>query len=252
MARKGLLIDTSLCIGCRGCQVACKQWNQRPGVKTEFEGTYENPTRLSSQTWQRVRFVEQESNGAVEWLFMPDTCKHCTEASCMEVCPSGAIKRTEVGSVFFDGEICIGCRYCVQACPFHVPGFNKDRGVSEKCTFCIDRVSNGLKTACATVCPTGAITFGDRERLLEIARNKLKALNSAGKTNAQIYGEEELGGLGVTYILLERPSVYGLPEEPEVATKNQILDYLTATVAGAILLFTTIASFRQRGRKEGE
>jgi formate dehydrogenase iron-sulfur subunit len=252
MARKGLLIDTSLCIGCRGCQVACKQWNQRPGVKTKFEGTYENPIKLSSQTWQRVRFVEHESSGAVEWLFMPDTCKHCSEASCMEVCPAGAINRTEVGTILLDGGLCIGCRNCVQACPFHVPGFNKNIGVTEKCTFCIDRVNNGLKTACATVCPTGAINFGNREGLLEMARNRLNALKAVGKANAQIYGEKELGGLGVTYLLLERPSVYGLPEEPEVATKGQILDYFTATVAGAILLFTTIASFRERGRKGGE
>jgi formate dehydrogenase iron-sulfur subunit len=193
-----------------------------------------------------------ERGDGVEWLFMPDTCKHCTEASCMAVCPSGAIKRTEVGSVFYDEKICIGCRYCIEACPFNVPGFNKETGTAEKCTFCIDRVSNGLKTACATVCPTSAISFGDRERLLDMARQRIKAIRAEGKANAQIYGERELGGLGTTYILLERPSVYGLPEEPQVATKNQILDYITATMAGVILLFTTIASFRERGSKGGE
>lgn len=175
---KVLFTDTSKCIGCRGCQVACKQWHDLPAEKTRFVDTYENPPALSAITWRRVKFIEGRQNGRARWTFMSDNCKHCTDASCLAVCPTGAIFRTGYGAVVINQEACNGCRYCVTACPFGVISFNPETGRVNKCILCPDRVESGLLPACAKTCPTGAITFGEREERLTTAKKRLEELRA--------------------------------------------------------------------------
>ncbi len=214
---KSILIDPSKCMGCRGCQVACKQWNQLPAEETKFTGTYENPPSLSTSTWMKITFRETEdANGKVNWHFGNQRCMHCTDAACMISCPAGAIYHTEAGSVAIDEKKCIGCNYCVANCPFHAVSFDRATNLPFKCTFCLDRTSNGLKPACATACCTGAITFGERKDLVSVASKRLAQLKSAGKANAMIYGLEEVNGTGMLYVLPDSPEKYGLPADPQV------------------------------------
>ncbi len=222
MANSICLIDTSKCIGCRGCQVACKQWNQLPAEDTTFEGTYENPPRFSHNTWLRVTFREYEENGKVDWLMAKLGCMHCTDAACMQACPAGAIYRTAAGTVNIDQVKCIGCNYCVVACPFNVIGFDRLSNKARKCTFCIDRLENGLKPACATTCPTGSIIFGDRRELILKATARVDQLKASGKVNADIYGIDEVDGTAMLYVLADAPEKYGLPAEPQVPVQTRI------------------------------
>lgn len=225
---KTLYIDTSKCMGCRGCETACKQWNDLKhdfkgdlaGEKFEFlpyNGTYQTKTDFAHQTWNIVNMEEMATDdGGVKWLFGKRQCMHCTEAACIMVCPVDAIYRTPEGIVYLDADICIGCGYCVQNCPFNVPKLDyrqKGIGVWEKkatkCNFCADRVQNGLTPACHKACPTGAVQFGEREELLEKARARLAEIKRLFP-NAYLYGEKEVGG-AVLYLLTEAPSYYGLP-----------------------------------------
>ena len=245
---KARLIDTSKCMACRGCQVACKQWHELPVVPTVQEGTYENPPELSGHTWIRVEFRERPG----EWLFRAHTCMHCTEASCKEVCPTGAISH-QGEFVVIDQEWCIGCGYCVQACPFNVPHKDEITGTARKCTFCIDRVSNGIEPACAKTCPTGAIQFGERADLLSVAHERVQALAANGYPNACLYGENELGGLHTIYVLTERPSVYGLPESPQLVTSNGVAQWLSGIIAGGVVAALPFwLLFKRRKRLAGE
>jgi formate dehydrogenase iron-sulfur subunit len=154
-ARVGVLVDMTRCMGCRGCQVACKQWNQLPYEETKFRGTYENPPALSPKTWTKIQFFES-SKGKQEWRFRKQQCFHCDDASCITVCPTGAAHKAEGGLVIIDQSICTGCKYCAEACPFQTPKFNEESGTAVKCRFCFDRVANGLGPACVKACPTGA------------------------------------------------------------------------------------------------
>ena len=227
---KARLIDTSKCMACRGCQVACKQWNELPAEHTTQQGTYENPPELSAHTWIRVEFRERTE----AWLFRAHTCMHCTEASCESVCPTGAISH-QGEAVIIDQSICIGCGYCVQACPFHVPHKDEVDGTSRKCRFCIDRITNGLEPACAKTCPSGAIKFGERADLLSIGKRKAQQLRVNGYTNANLYGEDELGGLHTLYVLTDYPSVYGLPEAPQLATSTVLAQWLSGIVTAGLV-----------------
>ena len=207
-ARKGFLVDTARCIGCRSCQVACKQWNKLDADKTANQGTFENPRDLTPALYNRIRFVESETSGTVNWQFVSERCMHCGEAGCLKVCPSpGALYRTKEGIVAYNKEKCISCKYCVSACPFNVPRYDSNDKVS-KCHLCVDRVSGGMSPACSKACPTEALKFGNRNQLIAAAK-------AAKKT---IYGLESLGGLGVAYALEGPPEKYGLPANPQIPT----------------------------------
>ncbi len=245
---KARLIDVSKCTACRGCQVACKQWNELPAEHTTQRGTYENPPDLSGSTWIKVEFRERPG----EWLFRAHTCMHCTDASCEEVCPTGAISHQgEV--VIIDQEWCIGCGYCVQACPFNVPHKDEEEGTARKCRFCIDRISNGYKPACATNCPSGAIQYGEREELLATARRRVQILTANGSPNATLYGEHEMGGLHTIYILTDQPSVFDLPEAPQLATTTAWVQWLSGAIAaGVVAALPFWLIFRRRKQIETE
>jgi formate dehydrogenase iron-sulfur subunit len=255
MARTlAMFTDVSLCIGCRACQVACKQWNQLPAEEPEWTGTYQNHAHFTDKSYRLVRFIEQkDEKGGLRWHLMSDVCKHCAQAGCLEACPTGAIYRTEHGTVNINQDICNGCRYCVSACPFGVVAFNQDTGRASKCTFCNDRIHNGLGPACAKACPTESIQFGFRDDLAAKARKRVEDLKKMGFTSAQLYGEDQagaLGGLNAFFLLLDRPSVYGLPEKPRLPQNNVFVDSLLS-IGGALLVGVgALVAFRERGGRE--
>ena len=207
-SRMGFLIDTSRCIGCRSCQVACKQWNKLDVDKTVNQGTYENPRELTSNLYNRIRFIEKADGGNVTWRFLNERCLHCGDAGCMKVCPSpGALYRTREGFVGFNAEKCISCKYCVSACPFGVPRYGADEKVS-KCHLCFDRIGAGMVPACAKACPTQTLQYGPRSGLVAKAKASKKT----------VYGEADLSGLGVLYLLDDKAESYGLPASPSIPT----------------------------------
>ncbi len=219
MSRVAMLIDESICMGCRGCQVACKQWNDLPGEQTTQRGSYENPADLSPSTWTRVKYTELGEGEDLQWLFLTQGCFHCAEPACVAVCPTSALKRDpDLGIVTVERELCNGCGYCTQFCPFGIPRLDADllsgQGKATKCTFCQDRITNGLPPACAKTCPSGAFAFGDRGTMLDRGTARVEKLKELGFPNANLYGETEMGGLGRLYVLKERPSLYGLQENP--------------------------------------
>ncbi len=217
MASKVRMIDVTKCMGCKGCQVACKQWNQLPATQTTFTGSYENPADFAAETWGRVKFNEYEQGNDIKWYFNFSSCMHCTEAGCMDVCPVNAIHRTSLHTVKVDQETCIACGLCITACPFDVPRVGElTKNAMWKCTSCFDRISNGMETACATACCTGAITFGDKDAKIAEAEERAAAIGG------QVYGKDELGGLGVIYVLADSPDKYGLPVNPEIALSTYI------------------------------
>jgi formate dehydrogenase iron-sulfur subunit len=205
-ARKGFLVDSARCIGCRSCQVACKQWNKLAADKTRNQGTFENPRDLTPALYNRIKFVEKDTSGEVSWQFFNERCMHCGDAGCMKVCPSpGALYRTKDGIVAFNKEKCISCKYCVSACPFNIPRYDADDKVS-KCHLCLDRIGGGMTPACAKACPTETLKYGNRNQLITTA-------TAAKKT---LYGVDDLNGLGVVYALEGPPENYGLPAKPSI------------------------------------
>jgi len=278
MSDKAILFDATRCIACRGCQVSCKQWNETDevipteenGVRSSNRGTYENPPDVSPQTWLTVKFIEKAEGDDVRWLFGRRSCMHCTEAACVEVCPSGALYHHEYGFVAYDKEKCTGCGYCSQYCPFNIPRLDAGRltgvGKMDKCTLCttpgLDRLSAGHEPACVKTCPTNALVFGDRDELLSRGRDKVDSLRAANpaRPSATLYGENELGGLHVLYVLEDLPEAYGLPGEPEfpatVTLQKQVLNPLARIVwplvAGGLALNALIAWARHRTQREAE
>ncbi len=234
MAEKVILYDATRCTACRGCQSACKQWNQndeyipppsdKKGVEAENRGSYENPPDLSPRTWIKMKFTEVESDGGVRWLFTRWSCMHCTDAACVKACPNGSLYYHELGFVAYNKDTCTGCGYCADACPFNVPRFTRNiiTGIAkmDKCTFCttpgLDRIAEGWEPACVKACPTGALQYGDRDALVAEGKKRAEALKAGGFVNARLYGENELGGLHILYVIDEKPEVYQLPADPQV------------------------------------
>lgn len=237
--RKGLMITPDLCIACRACQSACKQWNKLPADTTTNSGVYDNPPNLTANLYNQIHFIEKPMDVGIEWLFVRRACMHCGEAGCMDICPApGAISRTKEGAVVFDKEKCIGCKLCLAGCPFDVPRFDENDKIS-KCTLCADRISNGLSTACSKVCPTGAIQYGSRKKLTGMAK-------TAG---FNVYGETDLAGLGVMFALKADPTAYKLPAKPAYDSSIALWDSLIrplsvigfgAVAAGALLHYLTV------------
>jgi formate dehydrogenase iron-sulfur subunit len=219
---KGMLIDVTKCMGCRGCQVACKEWNDLPAETTACLGCYDNPEDLSFITWNRVEFYEYEQDGQVNWFFRPVRCMHCLDAPCVKVCPTGALYKHEMGFTAYDESLCNGCGYCTQFCPFDVPrvkgSVSSFNAKASKCTFCQDRVPNGLAPACAKTCPPGAIQFGERDELLEKAKARLAFLSNGAPRQfpkAMLYNPASVGGTAMMYVLPEdNPGRFNLPEAP--------------------------------------
>lgn len=276
--RKGFFTDTSICIGCKACEVACKEWNGVPEDGLNLLGSsYDNTGALGASTWRHVAFIEQarpvelgmpsfDLPGAAaapadrtdfRWLMSSDVCKHCTEAACLDVCPTGSLFRTEFGTVVVQEDICNGCGYCVPACPFGVidrrigDQGTKNVGIAQKCTLCYDRLGAGQTPACAQACPTESIQFGDVEELRERAANRLSTLHAAGVSEARLYGEDPedgIGGAGAMFLLLDEPEVYGLPPDPVVTTKHLAEMWHAAVAAAGTLLVGAALSF-VRGRR---
>lgn len=242
------LVDTSKCIGCRGCQVACKQWNQLPAGSTRNTGTYENPPDLQANTWTLVRFQEVgDAGGKVDWLFRKDGCMHCTDATCEKLCPAGARVHLDYGAVARKDEKCVGCQACVVACPFGKPRYSEEDHKTYKCGLCPDRVQNNLSPACVKACPTGALKFGKKEEMLRFAYERVKKLGG----DASVYGDKFFGGTHVIYILEEKVNRYkALPVTPKVASSvifwKDLMKLGRPLEAGAGLVARAAISFLNR------
>lgn len=207
MEEKAMLIDTSKCTACRGCMVACKQWNQLSAVQTKNTGSYENPPTLTPNTFCKVVFREEVIDGKVRWLFRKEQCMHCTTAACVSICPVDARSKDEYGFTEIDKNKCIGCGACAAVCPYGVPQLDSTDRKIKNCWFCLDRVLAGMKPACAKTCPAGAIKYGTRADMLKVGKDA--ALKSGGKY--KLYGENEYNGLHMLYVLEAAPEKYGLP-----------------------------------------
>jgi formate dehydrogenase iron-sulfur subunit len=279
----GFFTDTSLCIGCKACEVACKQWNQLPGAVPEWRGSsYDHTGQLSAQTWRHVQFIEQvgrrqagvrmeeqieraKNDGAIpevapgvalpffnseRWLMHSDVCKHCVNAPCQEACPTGAIIRTEFDTVYVQQDICNGCGYCIVACPFGVIARDElGDHQAHKCTLCYDRLKDDLEPACAKACPTKSIQFGEVAQLKTQARKRLWELHERGVHDVRLYGEDEKildGGLNSFFLLLDRPEIYNLPEKPARPSKNVAPASLWTILAAMILGLLGMMFFKEK------
>ncbi|NKQ57802.1 4Fe-4S dicluster domain-containing protein [Amycolatopsis sp. K13G38] len=267
----GFFTDTTVCIGCKACEVACKEWNAIPDDGFELTGmSYDNTVGLGADTWRHVAFIEQRKplarqdpglhhdtdvlamaeqggeDGDFRWLMASDVCKHCTHAACLDVCPTGSLFRTEFGTVVVQEDICNGCGYCIPACPYGVIDQRKDDGRAWKCTLCYDRLGQGMEPACAKACPTDSIQFGPLDELRERARHRVGQLHEAGIGDARLYGDDPddgVGGDGAFFLLLDEPEVYGLPPDPVVTTRDLPAMWRHVTKAAAMLAGGALAAF---------
>jgi len=267
--RMGFFTDTSVCIGCKACEVACKEWNEVPEDGIALSGmSYDNTEALGADTWRHVAFVEkpltttdlglpgmgppgsagsgEPDEAGVRWLMSSDVCKHCTHAACLDVCPTGSLFRTEFGTVVVQPDICNGCGYCVPACPYGVIDLRKEDGRAFKCTLCYDRLKVGDTPACAKACPTESIQYGEVDQLREKARVRVEELHDKGVDVARLYGADPndgVGGDGAFFLLLDEPEVYGLPPDPVVVTTHIGSIWKHASAGAAALVAIGVASF---------
>ena len=277
--RMGFFTDTTVCIGCKACEVACKQWNDLPSDGGTFRkgGSYDHTGRLSGNTWRHVRFVElADAGGGVtqeeipdlvalaadepvvdveaavadfgNWVFMSDVCKHCTNAGCLDACPTGALIRTEFETVVLQPDVCNGCGYCIPSCPFGVVDRVAEDGRAGKCTLCYDRLEDGLEPACAKACPTDSIQFGPYEELVEVASRRVAALHSRGVEGAYLYGagdeaaDQLAGGLGAFFLLTEKPERYGLPAQADSPIQENVVPATLAAMGAGLLAAAGVAA----------
>ncbi|MCL5025933.1 MAG: 4Fe-4S dicluster domain-containing protein [Chloroflexi bacterium] len=268
----GFFTDSTVCIGCKACEAACKQWNQLPMDHLGLtETSYDNTGELEATTWRHVDFIEEfpshdggNGGGRNRWLLLSDVCKHCENAGCLEACPTGAIVRTEFGSVLIQQDICNGCKYCVPSCPFGVITVAKEQdGIAHKCTLCYDRLKAGLEPACAKACPTDSIQFGPVIELRERAEDRLRQVRQRGQSDAYLYGVPGgpgatggVGSLNCFFLLTERPEAYNLPAEPELPSRRVLPATLTtvgaALFAGLATAFSIYRAAHDRRSVEGE
>ncbi|MEU4217476.1 4Fe-4S dicluster domain-containing protein [Actinoplanes sp. NPDC026623] len=278
--RMGFFTDTSVCIGCKACEVACKEWNLVPDDGFDLLGTsYDNTGGLTADSWRHVAFIEQPAVDApaaaatatpagtqflgmpmsdlpgrtvdaprtdFRWLMMSDVCKHCTHAACLDVCPTGSLFRTEFGTVVVQEDICNGCGYCIPACPYGVIDQRKHDGRAWKCTLCYDRIGGGMTPACAKACPTESIQYGELDELRGRAEHRLEKLHEQGETAARLYGNDPgdgVGGDGAFFLLLDEPEVYGLPPDPVVTTRDLPAMYRRAGLAALAMAAAVVAAF---------
>lgn len=254
------LIDVSRCIGCKGCEVACKEWNDLPAESTRNFGSYQSHEDLTAHTWTLIRFHEEVIDGRLQWLMLKDGCMHCEEPGCLAACPSpGAIVQYANGIVDFNQDACIGCGYCITGCPFDIPRRSDANGKVYKCNLCVDRVSAGMEPACAKTCPTGAIQFGSREEMLARAEASVARLKERGFTKAAVYNPQGVGGTHVIYVLPhgDRPEDYGLPKDPTIPASVQAWKGVLKTIGNAVMgigLIGTALHYLMYGPKwpEGE
>ncbi|MGI8700595.1 MAG: 4Fe-4S dicluster domain-containing protein [Nocardioidaceae bacterium] len=281
--RMGFFTDTSICIGCKACEVACKEWNDVPEDGLLLSGmSYDNTQALGASSWRHVAFIEQSApivpvldkeaaaparpvadlgmpglrpadpqgtstnDTDLRWLMSSDVCKHCTHAACLDVCPTGALFRTEFGTVVVQADVCNGCGYCVPACPYGVIDQRKEDGRVFKCTLCYDRLKVGEEPACAKACPTQSIQFGELDELRERADHRVSELHAQGVDVARLYGqdpEDGVGGDGAFFLLLDEPEVYGLPPDPVVTTRDIVSIWKHVGAAAVTLLGAGAAAF---------
>jgi len=268
--RVGFFTDTSVCIGCKACEVACKEWNLVPEDGLVWTGeSYDNTSELGANTWRHVAFIEQnepqragggDREDVLRWLMSSDVCKHCTHAACLDVCPTGSLFRTEFGTVVVQEDICNGCGYCVPACPFgvidkrHLPRQDppvlplltkEEDGRAWKCTLCYDRLKGGHEPACAKACPTESIQFGPLDELRDRAEQRRETLEAEEWNGARLYGhdpEDGVGGFGAFFLLLDEPEVYGLPPDPVVTTRDLPQIWRSAALAAGALFVGVVAA----------
>ena len=255
MAISAFLTDATLCIGCKACEVACKEWNNIPADGFTFTGnSYDNTSSLGASTWRHVMFLEQPTalgpqitgtENPFRWQFLSDVCKHCANSGCLEACPTGAIVRTEIGSVYVQPDVCNGCGYCVVSCPFGVVDKNHEVGTAFKCTFCYDRQRDGLMPACAKACPTRSIKFGELQHLRQEGHKRVEELQRRGYHDARMYDPQEtsVGGAHAMFVILGEPESYNLPPAPEVPTVYLSSAWGSALAAALVVLLVVGIAF---------
>ena len=252
----GFFTDTSVCIGCKACEVACKQWNMLSGNEPSFIDGFDNTGQLDSQNWRYVQMIDNVPDVTLgtgqgkAWLMMSDVCKHCQHASCMDVCPTGAIIRTEFDTVIIQQDVCNGCRNCISACPYSVIGMDEEAHVARKCTLCYDRLKDGMEPACAKACPTQSIQFGPLDELHQRADKRLGDLHSQGVVEANLYGrdEEVYGGLNAFFLLMDKPEAYRLPNAANATLpgRNNTGGWLTGAVTAVLGVLAGLIALRRR------
>ena len=238
------LVDVSRCIGCKACQSACMEWNDLRDEVGVNEGFYTNPPDLTDQTWNLMRFYEEQIEGSLQWLILKDQCMHCADPGCLKACPApGAIVQYMNGIVDFHQENCIGCGYCISGCPFNIPRLRKEDSKVYKCKLCSDRVSVGLEPACIKACPTQALSFGSKEAMVVQANHRLEDLHERGFAKAAVYDPEGVGGTHVVYVLPHGdPALYRLPRKPEIGPLLSVWRSWVSRSLGVLTMFGVVVA----------